>query len=309
MGHGESAALPDGGVTFAQFGIQVFQLVPDVPRGLVSSTRVFLETPSDDPGQIPRDIGPKLRECARGVPEDGRSQLRTAGPGEGPPPRRHLVQDHPEREHVAAVVDHVSLDLLRRHVRGGPEKRTLAGDGLLHLDLPVLVLPGGPKLREAEIEHFDRSVPAYHHVRRLQVPVNDATLVSRAHRVGQRGRDRQQAIDLQTFRRDQGGERAPADQLHREEVNPPLLFDAVDRDDSRVMERSDGPRLAAEPLEAIRLAGELGREDLHGDLPSELHVEGPEHDSHSAPADLLEEAIVGEDRSAFRVHTPRTRIL
>jgi hypothetical protein len=40
---------------------------------------------------------------------------------------------------------------------------------------------------------------------------------------------------------------------------------------------------------------QLGREDLDGDVAVELGVQGLPDDAHPALADLLDEAIVGED--------------
>ncbi len=62
---------------------------------------------------VAQDRGEKL---GRGV-----AQERTAA-------RRHLVQDHAEREQIGAMVDRLPLDLLRRHVGDRALEPALGGD-------------------------------------------------------------------------------------------------------------------------------------------------------------------------------------
>ena len=50
-------------------------------------------------------------------------------PGEGPASGEELVEDRAEAEDVGPRVDRLSLDLFRRHVRGGPEHRARRGLG------------------------------------------------------------------------------------------------------------------------------------------------------------------------------------
>jgi len=95
--------------------------------------------------------------------------------GLGPLPGRQPVQQHPQAEQVAAVVDLAPPRLLRRHVRRGADHRPGVGQLGLGVDRP-----GGP-----EVEHLDRPVRGLQpQVRRFDVAVDETELV----RGGQPGR-------------------------------------------------------------------------------------------------------------------------
>ena len=49
-----------------------------------------------------------------------------------------------------------------------------------------------------------------------------------------------------------------------------------------VVDRGREPRLAHEPLPERVVLGEIGAQDLEGDLVPEAHVVGAEHDAHPA---------------------------
>jgi hypothetical protein len=75
--------------------------------------------------------------------------------------------------------------------------------------------------------------------------------------------------------RDQPQERLALHVSHGEEAQPVGLFDGVDRDDVRVVERGERPRLALEPLQTLGALGELSWKQLEGDLASQPRVLGP----------------------------------
>ena len=63
--------------------------------------------------------------------------------------------------------------------------------------------------------------------------------------------DRQHSIDRQPGRRQRLGQRSSLHQLHRQEDRGARIFDGVDGDDVRVIERGHGERFAREALAAI----------------------------------------------------------
>ena len=56
------------------------------------------------------------------------------------------------------------------------------------------------------------------------------------------------------------------DVAHRDEDAPVCLSGFVDRDDVRVVERGGELGLGQEPLPEVAVLGQLGREELQGDL-------------------------------------------
>ena len=104
--------------------------------------------------------------------------------------------------------------------------------------------------------------------------------------------DRQRLVHRQRAPRQPLREVLALDQLEREREDSVRLLEPVDRADPRMVERGEDLRLAAEPGQALRLIGDLGREDLEGDVAPELEVAGAEHLSHPARADRVEDLVV-----------------
>src|ERR1700691_1987460 len=84
---------------------------------------------------------------------------------------------------------------------------------------------------------------------------------------------------------------------HRDEQHPIRLTSLEHRDDVRIVHRGRGPRFEDEavPERLVRRQGR--REDLQSYLPLEPLVLGPEYNRHSAPADLLPEAVSRDPRT------------
>jgi hypothetical protein len=109
-------------------------------------------------------------------------------------------------------------------------------------------------LGQPEVEHFDASsllAFAEHDVAGLEVAMRDPFLVRCRGRVRDGNRDHQHSFDRQSGRRQCLGQRSPLHQLHRQEDRCSRIFDGVDGDDVRVIERGHGERLAREALAAI----------------------------------------------------------
>src|SRR6185369_4915972 len=84
-------------------------------------------------------------------------------------------------------------------------------------------------------------------------------------------------------------ERLPVHELHRDEDRVAGGPDLVDRDDVRVVERGRRARLLLEALPAVRVGGELRREDLDRDLASEPRVARAVDLAHSSRAERRED--------------------
>jgi hypothetical protein len=151
--------------------------------------------------------------------------------------------------------------------------------------------------REAEIEHLHATVVCDHDVGRFQIAMRDPTAMGGADGVGQGDRNAEEIFERHAARRDVVRERAALDELHRDEDDALVLFDGVDGDDARMIERGDGACLALEARPAIRIAGALARKHLQRDLASELQVVGNKHLAHAALTERADDAVVGEGLS------------
>ena len=73
-----------------------------------------------------------------------------------------------------------------------------------------------------------------------------------------------------------------------------VLADVVEGADVRVIERGRDARLAGEAGERLRIAGELGRQQLQRNLPAKAPIFGAIDDAHAAAAELVRDAVVRE---------------
>ena len=121
--------------------------------------------------------------------DDRGDERRLAPSGERLLPRRHLVEDQPEREDVRARVRFVPLELLGRHVLESAEERALRRQVLPRLrrqhrearDERLRLRHG--ELCQPEVDELDAGL-SDHHVAGLQIPVDDPLPVRFLQRVG-----------------------------------------------------------------------------------------------------------------------------
>jgi hypothetical protein len=70
-----------------------------------------------------------------------------------------------------------------------------------------------------------------------------------------------------------------------------------------MIERRCGARFTAKPLDRLRIPRDVARKKLQGEVPPEARVPGLVDDAHTAPAELLEDGVVGDgstqDRRCF----------
>ncbi len=202
----------------------------------------------------------------------------------------HLVQHDPERVEVAARVGLGALRLLGREVRGGAHHRADLGE--------VVLARGVHRSGDAEVGHLHLAVGPDQDVGRLDVAVHDTAGVGVAegsrHLVGDLGG--LHAVDVAVGSQDVG-KGATLHVLHRHEVGVGVLAPVVHGDDVGVGQVGRGLGLAAEPLDEVRVGGELGEQHLDGHQTVEQQVAGQEHVGHAAAPDaLLDFVAVVEDR-------------
>ena len=118
------------------------------------------------------------------------------------PAREELERHHAPRELIGAPVERLAAELLRRHVRDGPEDRARARER-------VGVERRGAGLdaaRDPEVEHLHGAVEPDHHVLGFHVPVDEAAIVRRSERAGDVGQPAYAAFDRHGVVTDVGAE-------------------------------------------------------------------------------------------------------
>src|SRR5262245_51513602 len=89
-------------------------------------------------------------------------------------------------------------------------------------------------------------------------------------------------------------ESSPRHEFHRNEVDPIVLGNVVDRDDARVIEGRGALRLLSEPQAAPRVANLVGRKNLDRDETIEVRVARLIDDTHAPFAKLFEDLEMPE---------------
>jgi hypothetical protein len=128
-------------------------------------------------------------------------------------------------------------------------------------------------------------------VGRFQVTVDDAVLMRRLQRLRDLLRDRQRLIERDRTARNALRQIVPFDQFHHERGAAAALFEAVDARDVGMVQGPQRARLAPEARQSLRIARELGRQCLDGNIAAKPLVVRPIHLAHPASAQQGEDAI------------------
>ena len=142
-----------------------------------------------------------------------------------------------------------------------------------------------PPFREAEVENLEPLLLVLHQVVRFQIPVDDALLVRRTHRIGEGNGQLEELVQRQALLRDQLRERLPLDQLHRDEVDSLHLLHRIDVDDVGMVERRQHFRLALETRHPIAIGGELVGQNLERDVSIDRRDEHQGHEHRRGDRD------------------------
>jgi hypothetical protein len=207
----------------------------------------------------------------------------------------HVVHERAHRIEIAARVDLVAADLLRRHeVRRADDLGALGDRGRR------LILLWRAELGEAEVEHL-REVAAVgrardQHVLRLEIAVHDAEVVRFGERAAdlveqrRRARPRQRAVAAHDL-----AEILAAHVLHDQVQRALRLPEVEDLHRVRVVEARHRVRLALEAADHFRIVGEIGVQDLHRrDLAHALVLDLVD-DAHAAAADQIRDLVAAVD--------------
>ena len=116
--------------------------------------------------------------------------------------------------------------------------------------------------------------------------MDDAGAVRTSDTLGDLNREANRRIDRERSAVNQCRQRLADDVLHRDEVDPLVRVDLVDRDDVRMIEGRGGLGFAKETVLPLRVVGVLWREHLERDLALKDGVASFPHLPHAALAQL-----------------------
>jgi hypothetical protein len=241
-----------------------FEVRAEIRSRLVPRVAILVEQPVDDAGDFGSHRGVPLLHGHGSAVENRLEHERRTRTLEGADTRSHLVEDDAERPEIRPRIDGVPACLLGRHVRGGAHRHTRVGEDRGSRDI---ARRGhlGHGCRQAEIQNLHLPARRDENVCGLEIAVDDPRRVRRGQPLGNLRRDVQQRLGAGDT-----PERHAVHELHDEVVRP----DVVQLADMRVVQRSDGPRLA---VEAFR---ELFLRDLDGNGSVEPGISGAIHVAH-----------------------------
>ena len=156
---------------------------------------------------------------------------------------------------------------------------------------------GAGQLRQPEVEDLDLTVVADHHVRRLQIAVDDILRVGCSEGSAQWHRNLQQTVDVEPVGGNQRVEGLALHQLHAQEVDSVGFLHRMDRDDVGVLQGGQDLSFSQEPSQQIAVARERIGQQLESDFALELRVSGSVYLAHATHTDAGED-LVGADSSA-----------
>ena len=124
--------------------------------------------------------------------------------------------------------------------------------------------------------------------------------VRRIEAVGDLDADLQELRDFDGLDGDAVLEGLALEQLHGDERPALELPDVVDRADVGMIERRCRARFAAKPLDRLRIPGNVVGKEFQRDVPAEPRVPGLVDHAHPAPAQLFQDAVVGDGATEDR---------
>ena len=195
--------------------------------------------------------GPVRRVAGRGL---GDGSLQAPGASL----REHVVEHPASRVHVRPLIHLLAPPLLRRHVRRGP--------------CAVHAL-GPQQVGEPEVEELHPAVLADEDVRGLQVPVQDASLVSVGKALRHLLGDAQGLGLGDAAFRDPLRQRLAPEEFHHEVGARLARSHVVQRHDAGVVEARHRLGLPLDPVGRQVVPGPGKAKRLHGDDPVQLGVE------------------------------------
>ena len=245
-----------------------------------------------------RHVGPEIVHRMRRLRKDRLDNLRRCRAFEWPSSRKHLVLNDAEREDIGSRTDVAADELLRRHVGdrsdGDTGIRLHHGRGIFAAKLA--------KLRQSEIEHFGVSVGRDDNVLRLNVAMDDSSLVGGTDRARDLRRDVDDFIDRHRTTRQARAQRLAFNELHRDEVQVVVNADLVNVGDIGMVQRRGCLRFLHEAAQAITASAAAVAQHFDGNLALEIVIEGEINLAHPARAEQRSHFVPPEAGAGCKMH-------
>ena len=162
-------------------------------------------------------------------------------------------------------------------------------------------LRGGPC--KSEVEHLDDAIGSHFDIRRFQVAMHDADLVSGLERRGNLTRDRQRFIHRQPASPNPRREVIALDELHHQDAAVVIApRDTVNLRDVWMVDRRQRRGFAFEPRHAFGIADKLIGEHLERDDAMELGVDRLVDFAHPAGAERALNLVRADARPWSKLH-------
>jgi hypothetical protein len=219
--------------------------------GVETSRRVLHEAALHHGAQRGRHLRAQAAQRRRVVVADAVDHRGVGVTPERPLAGQHLVEHHPQRPEVGAVVHRPARGLLRAHVGHRPRRRAGAGER------------ARGHLGDAEVHDAHPTARTHDDVLGLDVAVHDAACVRGREPLGHARGDLDRLLHRQRPAPQPISQRAPFVVRHGdEEAAVVRLSDLVDGGDVGVIEGGGGPRLLHQPAVRRGIAAQVGRQQL-----------------------------------------------
>ena len=171
-------------------------------------------------------------------------------PLERPSCRQHFVYEATERPNIGAVIGIFALELLGCHVVQRAENRPRRRCRWRRLSDRRRRLRHGDsrrlELRESEIEQLHPAL-RQHHVRGLQIPMDDARAMRLIERAGDLNGDTEDLVKLEASTFQPLFKRVSLEMFEHQIGDAVMLADVEQRADVRMLQRRDGFRFTRKP--------------------------------------------------------------
>ncbi len=220
--------------------------------------------------------------------------------GEGHRAGEHLVEDDAHGVQVAAVIDGTADRLLGAHVARGAEDH--AGPGELGRGLLALLVTLSLDLGDAEVDELEQLVALVvgrdEHVLRLEVAVHDAVSVRVLEAMDDLQRQLHGALGPERTH-EKIGQLVAGEQRHHHVLEAVVGRAVVGGAQAvGVLESGEALGLAIEAGGDVPMGGELGSQDLEGQIATEAQVVHPVDRAHPPLTDEMVDAVLAVDDDA-----------
>ena len=200
-----------------------------------------------------------------------------------------MKQHRSQRIHVAGTVHCApwSAGLLRGQVTRRPH----------HLPAQRQAAVRPQAFGQPEVRHVRKVGGVNQHVRRFQVPVQDAAFVRVVDGLGNRLHPARAPFEVRNLKSEIGHEPGQARAIHMVHHQVRLtreLPDFVDGDDVRMLQATGGRCLQTKPFDRLGAGQRSGEQEFHRHNTVETDLMRPVNHPHGAPADFLEELVIPE---------------